>query len=154
MSVRTEARADLSQAMQQTLHIDSAVMQSAAAAAGPGPLMAPAPSGMASATGALVENEQHLAQANDFNTSNPEHPLKRTVVINIRASLADLCLRKQKATWAPPSADATRAIFQQASLPSRSLRSALHTARDRASMRSCGRRSSRICRATPRRRAT
>jgi len=114
MSIRTEPRADLSQAMQQTLHIDPAIMQSAAAAGGPGPFMAPAPSGaMAHGTGAAMDNEQHLAAANDFNTSNPQHPLKRTVVINIRASLSDLCLRKQKATWAPPSADATRAIFQQ-----------------------------------------
>ena len=114
MSIRTEPRADLSQAMQQTLHIDPAIMQSAAAAGGPGPFMAPAPSGaMAHGTGAAMDNEQHLAGANDFNTSNPQHPLKRTVVINIRASLSDLCLRKQKATWAPPSAEATRAIFQQ-----------------------------------------
>lgn len=108
MSVRTDPRGDLSSAMQQTLHIDPAVMQSAAAASGPGPLMAPAPTSMP-----VDNNDQHLAAANDFNTSNPEHPLKRTVVINIRASLSDLCLRKQKATWSPPSAEATRAIFQQ-----------------------------------------
>ena len=72
--------------------------------------MAPAPPRAAAAP---IDNEQHLAAANDFNTSNPEHPLKRTVVISIRASLADLCLRKQKATWTPPSAEATRAILQQ-----------------------------------------
>ena len=115
MSIRTEPRGDLSPAMQQTLHIDPAIMQSAAAAAGPGPLMTAAPSNMmVPATGAPMDNEQHLAQANDFNNSNPEHPLQRTFVVNIRASLADLCLRKQKATWAPPSAEATRAIFQQA----------------------------------------
>ena len=110
MSIRTEPRADLSAAMQQTLHIDPNVMASAAAAAGPGPLMAPHP---APGTHAPMDNEQHLAEANSFNTSNPDHPLKRTVVVNIRASLSDLCLRKQKATWAPPSGDAVKAVFQQ-----------------------------------------
>ena len=111
MSIRTDPK-ELSPAMQQTLHIDPAVMQQAAAAAGPGPLMTPAP-----VTGAtMVDNDQHLAAANDFNTSNPEHPLKRTVVINIRASLSDLCLKKSRATWTPPSAEATRAIFQQKKL--------------------------------------
>ena len=34
-------------------------------------------------------------------------------MINIRSSLADLCLKKSRATWSPPSADATKAIFQQ-----------------------------------------
>ena len=111
MSIRTDPK-ELSTAMQQTLHIDPAVMQQAAAAAGGGPLMTPAPG-----TGAaMMDNEQHLAAANDFNTSNPEHPLKRTVVINIRASLSDLCLKKSRATWTPPSAEATRAIFQQKKL--------------------------------------
>ena len=40
--------------------------------------------------------------------------LERTVCINIRASLSDLCLRADTATWAPPSAEATKSIFQQA----------------------------------------
>ena len=109
MSIRTEPK-ELSAAMQQTLHIDPAVMQSAASA---GPLMAPAPPGAALPTAAGLDNEQHLAAANSFNTTNPDHPLKRSVVISIRASLADLCLKKQRAVWTPPSADATRAIFQQ-----------------------------------------
>ena len=38
-------------------------------------------------------------------------------MINIRSSLADLCLRGAKATWAPPSTEATKAIFQQAHRP-------------------------------------
>ena len=79
-----------------------------------GPLMANAPGGHE--TMAMVSanaNEQHLAGANEFNTSNPSHPLKRTVVINIRSSLADLCLKKSRATWSPPSAEATKAILQQ-----------------------------------------
>ena len=59
-------------------------------------------------------NEQQLHEANSFNTNNEHHPLERTVCINIRASLSDLCLRSNAATWAPPSAEATKAIFQQA----------------------------------------
>lgn len=53
-----------------------------------------------------------LAEANDFSTNNPEHPLKRSVVVSVRASLEDLCLRKAKATWSP-SAEATAAILKQ-----------------------------------------
>merc|ERR1719243_217778 len=58
-------------------------------------------------------NEQQLHEANSFNTNNEHHPLERTVCVNIRASLSDLCLKSQSATWAPPSAEATKAIFQQ-----------------------------------------
>lgn len=46
-------------------------------------------------------DESALAEANSFNTNNPEHPLNRTLVVSIRASLNDLCLKKNKATWAP-----------------------------------------------------
>ena len=52
-----------------------------------------------------------LNEANTFNTVHPDHPLKRTLAVSIRASLNDLCLRKSKATWAP-SAEALRNIFQ------------------------------------------
>ena len=104
MSVRTEPK-EISPQMQQALMIPEHVMRSAAAQAQEGAMIAaPVDGGM---------NEQHLAAANDFNTSNPEHPLKRTVVVNIRASLNDLCLKKSKATWSPPSQEATKAIFQQ-----------------------------------------
>lgn len=108
MSIRTDARNDLSAAMQQTLHIDHSVLQSASSANG---TMVMAQGGN---TANAMDNEQSLAVSNEFHTSNPEHPLSRTVVVNIRASLSDLCLRKQKATWSPPSQEATRAIFQQA----------------------------------------
>ena len=59
-------------------------------------------------------SEQQLHEANSFNTNNEHHPLERTVCINIRASLSDLCLRANAATWSPPSAEATKAIYQQA----------------------------------------
>ena len=79
---------------------------------------------MLAATGTAVgahadaqTNEQHLAEANNFNTNSPDHPLNRTVCINIRASLSDLCLKASNSTWKPPSVEANRAIFQQVSRP-------------------------------------
>ena len=53
-----------------------------------------------------------LGEAAAFNTANPEHPLKRSLVVSVKASLNDLCLRKTRATWAP-SEEALRSIFQQ-----------------------------------------
>ena len=82
MSVRTEPR-DLSQQLQQTLTI-------------PGDVMLHATNqqvGAQPAMDGIAPSDHALAAANDFNTSSPEHPLKRTVVINIRSSLSDLCLR-------------------------------------------------------------
>jgi hypothetical protein len=105
MSVRTEPR-DISQQLQQTLTIPAEVM----AAAGQQTMAVGAP-----ATGTeMVPADQQLHEANTFNTTNEHHPLERTVCVNIRASLADLCLKSQAATWAPPSAEATKSIFQQA----------------------------------------
>jgi hypothetical protein len=108
MSVRTEPR-DLSQQLQQTLTIPADVM----AAAGQ---QQAAPVGAPAAGTELVPAEQQLHEANTFNTNNEHHPLERTVCVNIRASLADLCLKSQAATWSPPSAEATKSIFQQARL--------------------------------------
>ena len=108
MSVRTEPR-DLSAQLQQTLTIPAEVM----AAQNPQMAMVPAQTGMEVAAPAGPTDTQ-LHEANSFNTNNEHHPLERTVCINIRASLSDLCLRANTATWAPPSAEATKAIFQQA----------------------------------------
>ena len=107
MSIRTEPK-EMSPGMAQALTLPQHVMTAAQAE---GPLMAPA--GAETAMVSAPVNDQHLAGANDFNTSNPHHPLKRTVVINIRSSLADLCLKKSRATWSPPSSEATKAIFQK-----------------------------------------
>lgn len=52
-----------------------------------------------------------LGDANTLSTNHPDHPLRRTFVTNIRASLGELCLRKAKGTWAP-SPDALRAMLQ------------------------------------------
>ena len=115
MSVRTEPR-DLSAQLQQTLTIPAEVM----AAQNPQMMAAMAQGQTAAAMeGAMVAapagpNETQLHEANSFNTNNEHHPLERTVCINIRASLSDLCLRADTATWAPPSAEATKSIFQQA----------------------------------------
>lgn len=107
MSVRTEPK-DLSAQLQQTLTIPADVMQQAG-----NPAMVGSPMGVAP-EGNVAPSEQALHSANDFNTNSPDHPLSRTVVVNIRSSLSDLCLRGAKATWAPPSTEATKAIFQQA----------------------------------------
>jgi len=109
MSVRTEPR-ELSQQLQQTLTITPEMMASQAAMVHPGAMV---PAQTAAPVEAMA-TEQQLHQANDFNTNNEHHPLERTVCINIRASLSDLCLRADTATWAPPSAEATKSIFQQA----------------------------------------
>ena len=109
MSVRTEPR-ELSAQLQQTLTITPESMLAAAAAN-------PATGAAAAAVAPEAQqqiNEQHLNAANDFNTNSPEHPLHRTVCINIRASLSDLCLKAGNSVWQPPSAEATRNIFQQA----------------------------------------
>ena len=106
MSVRTEPR-DLSSQLQQTLTITPEMMAA----------QNPAVTATAMVPAGAIEpqmNEQHLHEANSFNTNNEHHPLERTVCVNIRASLSDLCLKSQSATWAPPSAEATKAIFQQA----------------------------------------
>lgn len=110
MSVRTEPR-DLSQQLQQTLTIPAEQMLAAAGTINP----QHATTALAASPEAQQINEQHLAEANAFNTNSPDHPLQRTVCINIRASLSDLCLKASNSTWAPPSAEANKAIFQQAS---------------------------------------
>jgi hypothetical protein len=65
---------------------------------------------------ALTEapTETALAEGNSYAVASPENPLTRNIVVSIRASLNDLCLQKQKGTWAP-SAEALRSIFQQKS---------------------------------------
>ena len=51
-------------------------------------------------------------ESSEFNTANADHPLKRTVAVSIRASLNDLCLRKQKSVW-NPTPEAMKSILQQ-----------------------------------------
>lgn len=106
MSVRTEP---ISQQLQQTLTITPEMIGAVNGQALQQPAVA------VGAEAALAgPTEQQLHEANTFNTTNEHHPLERTVCVNIRASLSDLCLKSQAATWAPPSAEATKSIFQQA----------------------------------------
>lgn len=53
-----------------------------------------------------------LGEGNSFAVAAPDHPLKRNVVVSIKASLNDLCLQKARGTWAPTQ-EALRNIFQQ-----------------------------------------
>jgi len=63
---------------------------------------------------AIVEAQPadaHLAEGASYQTNSPENALKRTIVVSVRASLNQLCLQKQKGTWAP-SQEALRSILQ------------------------------------------
>lgn len=51
-------------------------------------------------------------ESSGFNTVDADNPLTRTVVVGIRASLNDLCLRKQKSIWSP-SPEALKQMLQQ-----------------------------------------
>jgi len=53
-----------------------------------------------------------LGEGNSFCVANPENPLKRNVVVSIKATLNDFCLQKTRGTWAPTQ-EALRSIFQQ-----------------------------------------
>ena len=57
-------------------------------------------------------NDAALGEGNSFCVASPDNPLKRNVVVSIRASLNDLCLSKSKGVW-QPSGDALKQIFQQ-----------------------------------------
>lgn len=72
----------------------------------------PAESADATAMLNQVAGDLELAEGNNYCVASPDKPLKRQLVVSIRASLNDLCLQKQKGTWAP-SSDALKSIFQQ-----------------------------------------
>ena len=120
MSVRTEPRGDLSDRLQGALHISADQLQQqgvklqdhGATAAGMDGQMVLHQQPTSAGAVSLQPNEHALAEANNFNTSHPEFPLNRTVSVTIRASLNDLCLRKNASTWAP-NADAVKSILQQ-----------------------------------------
>ena len=58
---------------------------------------------------ASMASGEALGEGNSFAVAAPENPLKRTVVVSIKASLNDLCLQKARGTWAP-SQEALRSI--------------------------------------------
>lgn len=59
--------------------------------------------------------ETALAEGNSYATASPDNPLKRQLVVSIRASLNELCLQSSKGTWSPSPA-ALKSIFQQKKL--------------------------------------
>ena len=61
--------------------------------------------------GVDAATENALAEGASFAVATPENPLKRTLVISIRASLNELCLQRERGVW-KPSAEALRNIFQ------------------------------------------
>ena len=71
------------------------------------------PTAIAAATANDVEPITDLGEGSTgFQTINQRNPLERTVVVSIRASLADLTTNAGKAVWAP-AVDQLGAIFQQ-----------------------------------------
>ena len=127
MSVRTEPR-DVAKDLQATLTISPQQIEAATLAAA---------GGNADLSSIAGGPEQHLHGANNFHNTSPDakcphatphtpcrprtphpvpaadHPLKRNVVINIRASLSDLCMKADRAEW-KPDPSVVRSIFQQA----------------------------------------
>lgn len=61
---------------------------------------------------AAQQADSTLAEANSLNTASPDHPIKRTISVNIRSTLGDLCLRKAKGQWSPTST-ALKNMFQK-----------------------------------------
>lgn len=53
-----------------------------------------------------------LGEGNSYCVASPDNPLRRNLVVSIRASLNSLCLQKSKGTWSP-SSDALKSILQQ-----------------------------------------
>jgi hypothetical protein len=66
-------------------------------------------SGMEQLADQAQSMDASLGEGTNFNVVDAEHPLKRSVVVSIKASLNDLCLQKQRATWAP-SPEALKSI--------------------------------------------
>jgi len=68
--------------------------------------------GAAGIFGEAASTDASLGEGNSYCVASPDNPLKRNLVVSIRASLNDLCLSKSKGTW-QPSSEALRSIFQQ-----------------------------------------
>ena len=68
--------------------------------------------GVAMLEDALAADGGALAEGNSYTTVGPNNPLKRSIVVSISASLAELCNQQKKAVW-QPSRENIRAIMQQ-----------------------------------------
>jgi len=53
-----------------------------------------------------------LGEGNSYCVASPDNPLRRNLVVSIRASLNSLCLQKSKGSWSP-STEALKQVFQQ-----------------------------------------
>jgi hypothetical protein len=102
MSVRTDRSAPVETSAVDASSLDFAGMN----------MNAPIDNHVTATIAAAQSADAALGEANTISTNSPHCPLKRTIAVNIRASLGDLCLRKQKSTWAP-SVEAMRTIMQQ-----------------------------------------
>ena len=60
---------------------------------------------------AAQQADSALAEHNSLSVSNPEHPIRRSISVNIRSTLGDLCLRKAKGQW-QPTQTALKNMFQ------------------------------------------
>jgi hypothetical protein len=71
----------------------------------------PKPEGVDAATilSEAATTDASLGEGNSYCVASPENPLKRNLVVSIRASLNDLCLSKSKGAW-QPSSDALKSI--------------------------------------------
>jgi hypothetical protein len=58
-----------------------------------------------------ASTDASLGEGNSYCVASPDNPLKRNLVVSIRASLNDLCLSKSKGTW-QPSSDALKSICE------------------------------------------
>ncbi len=67
------------------------------------------PSNATTAAIEAAQGENTLAEGNNFAVAQSDNPLQRNIVVSIRATLNDLCLQKQRGTWAP-SQEALRSI--------------------------------------------
>jgi len=65
--------------------------------------------GAAGIFGEAASTDASLGEGNSYCVASPDNPLKRNLVVSIRASLNDLCLSKSKGTW-QPSSEALRSI--------------------------------------------
>lgn len=58
-------------------------------------------------------SSEQLAEGNSYCVANPDNPLRRNVVVSIKATLNDFCLQKTRGTWAPTQ-EALRSICKLA----------------------------------------
>ena len=78
--------------------------------------IATTPADLGTAIAEAQPEQAHLAEGAAYSTAAPENPLTRNLVVSVRASLNELCLQKNRATWAP-SNEALKSICKCGPLP-------------------------------------